>query len=153
MGQTNHDKNVNGGGIQLSDDHVTRVVQKSATDKGQFVKSQDSTVRPKMPPFDTFLVEGPPRVCMASSEKMYSYLEKVSESSDKGCHRRRAKKKLKLITPSEPDFVEGTSYAFEHVKVAADQVFYIILLFFFSFSFFSLYIRTFLFFFFDVTYS
>ena len=68
---------------------------------------------------------------MASSEKMDSYLEKVSESSDKECHRRRAKKKLKLIAPSEPDFVEGTSYAFEHVEVAADQVFYIILLFFF----------------------
>ena len=70
-------------------------------------------------------------MCMASSEKMDLYLEKVSESSDKECHRRRAKKKLKLITPSEPNFIEGTSYASEHVEVAADQVFYIILLFFF----------------------
>ena len=56
MGQTNHDKNVNGRGIQLSDDHVTRVVQKSMIDKAQFVEPQDATVRPKMPPFNAFLV-------------------------------------------------------------------------------------------------
>ncbi|KAK7836712.1 hypothetical protein CFP56_022202 [Quercus suber] len=120
-GQINHDKNDNGGGIPLSDDRVTRVIQKSVTDKAQFVKPQDVTVRPKMPPFKAFLVEGPPGVCMASNEKMDPYLEKVSESSDKECHWRRAKKKLKLITPSELDFIEGTSYAFEHVEVAADQ--------------------------------
>nr|POE89554.1 hypothetical protein CFP56_02275 [Quercus suber] len=120
-GQINHDKNDNGGGIPLSDDRVTRVVQKSVTDKAQFVKPQDVIVRPKMPPFKAFLVDGPPGVCMASNEKMDPYLEKVSESSDKECHWRRAKKKLKLLTPSELDFIEGTSYAFEHVEVAADQ--------------------------------
>ena len=117
------------------------------TDKAQFVKPQDATVRLKMPPFNAFLVEGPPGVCMASSEKMDSYLEKVSESSDKECHWTRAKKKLKLITPNEPDFVEGASYAFEHVEVVADQVFYIILLYFFFLVF--IYVH----FFFYVTYS
>ena len=85
---------------------------------------------------------------MASNEKMDSYLKKVSKSSDKECHWRRAKKKLKLMTPSELDFVEGTSYAFEHIEVAVDQVFYFILfylLFFFFLVF--IYIQ-----FFDVTY-
>lgn len=74
---------------------------------------------------------------MASNEKMDSYLKKVSESSDKECHWRRAKKKLKLITPSEPNFVEGTSYAFEHVEVASDQVFYFILFYYLSFFFYT----------------
>lgn len=146
-GQINHDKNDNGGGVQLSDDHVTRVVQKSMIDKAQFVEPQDVTVRPKMPPFKAFLVEVPPGVCMASNEKMDSYLEKVSESNDKECHWRRAKKKLKLITPRELNFVEGTSYSFDHVEVAEDQVFYFIL---FYYLFFYIYIRTF---FFYVTYS
>nr|POE55179.1 hypothetical protein CFP56_02181 [Quercus suber] len=121
-GQINCDKNDNEGGIQLSDDHITRVVQKSVIDKAQFVKPQDVIVKPKISPFKAFLVEGPPGVCMASNEKMDSYLVKVSESSDGECHWRRAKKKLKLIAPSEPDFIEGTSYAFEHVEVAADQM-------------------------------
>ena len=117
------------------------------TDKAQFVNPQDVIVRPKRPPFKAFTVEGPPGVCMASNEKVDSYLEKVSDSSDKECHRRWAKKKPKLITPSEPNFVEGTSYAFEQVEVAANQVLYsLLLLLFFS----SLYIRTF---FFYVTYS
>lgn len=40
----------------MSDDHVTRVVQKSVTDKAQFVEPQDVTVRPQMPPFKAFLV-------------------------------------------------------------------------------------------------
>lgn len=80
---------------------------------------------------------------MASNEKMDSYLEKVSESSDKECHWRRAKKKLKLITPSEPNFVEGTSYAFEHVEVAADHVFYFILFYYLFFLIFFLYIHFF----------
>nr|POF21226.1 hypothetical protein CFP56_27005 [Quercus suber] len=120
-GQINREKNDNGGGIQLSDDHITRVVPESMTDKAQFVKPQDVIVKPKMSPFKAFLVEGPPRVCMASNEKMDSYLEKVSESSDKECHWRRAKKKLKLIAPSKLDLVEETSYAFEHIEVAADQ--------------------------------
>ena len=84
---------------------------------------------------------------MASNEKMYSYLEKVNKSSDKGCHWRQAKKKLKLMTPSEHDFVEGTSYASEHIEVAANQVFYFILFYFFFF--WLVFIRTF----FDVTYS
>nr|POE44581.1 hypothetical protein CFP56_77948 [Quercus suber] len=121
-GQINREMNDNGGGIQLSDDHITRVVPESVTDKAQFVKPQDVMVKPKMSPFKAFLVEGPSGVCMASNEKMDSYLEKVSESSDKECHWRRAKKKLKLIAPSEPDLVEGTSYAFEHIEVATDQL-------------------------------
>ena len=70
---------------------------------------------------------------MESNENMDSYLEKVSKSSDKECHWRRAKKKLKLMTPSELDFIEGTSYASEHIEVAADQVFYFILFYFFFF--------------------
>ena len=149
MGQVNYNKKDNERGIQLSDDHVTRVVQKSLIDKAQFVKPQDSTVRPKTPPLNAFLTEGPPRVCMASNEKMDSYLEKVSKSSDKECHWRQAKKKLKLLTPSELDFVEGTSYAFEHIEVAVDQVFYFIL-FYLLFFFFLVFIYIH---FFDVTYS
>ncbi|KAK7850862.1 hypothetical protein CFP56_043535 [Quercus suber] len=120
-GQINHEKNDNGRGIQLSNDHITRVVPESVTDKAQFVKPQDVIVKLKMSPFKAFLVEGPLGVCMASNEKMDSYLKKGSESSDKECYWRRAKKKLKLIAPSEPDLVEGTSYAFEHIEVAADQ--------------------------------
>ena len=115
----------------MSDDHVTHIVQKSLTDKAQFVTPQDSAVRLKTPPLDVFLTEGPPGVCMASNED--SYLEKVSKSSDKECHWRRAKKKLKLMTPSELDFVEETSYAFEHIEVAADRVFYFILFYPFFF--------------------
>ena len=87
-----------------------------------------------MPPFNAFLTEGPPGVCMASNEKMDSYLEKVSKSSDKECHWRQAKKKFKLMTPSKLDFVEGTSYASEHIEVATDQVFYFILFYFFFFG-------------------
>nr|POF09193.1 hypothetical protein CFP56_41189 [Quercus suber] len=120
-GQINREKNDNGGGIQMSDDHITRVVPKPVTDKAQFVKPQDVMVKPKMSPLKAFLVEGPSRVCTASNEKMDSYLEKVSESSDKECHWRRAKKKLKLIAPSEPALAEGTSYAFEHIEIATDQ--------------------------------
>ena len=143
MGQVNHNKKDNERGIQLSDDHVTRVVQKSLTDKAQFVKPQDSTVRLKTPPLNAFLTEGPPRVCMASNEKMDSYLEKVSKCSDKECHWRQAKKKLKLMTPSELDFVEGTSYALSTLKLL--QIKYFILYystFLFYFFFVSLYVCT-----------
>nr|POF04939.1 hypothetical protein CFP56_45079 [Quercus suber] len=120
-GQINREKNDNGGGIQLSEDHITRVVPETVTVKAQFVKPQDIIVEPKMSPFKDFLVEGPQRVCKASNEKKDSYLEKVGESNDKECHWRRAKKKLKLIAPREPDLVEGTSYAFEHIEIATDQ--------------------------------
>ncbi|KAK7852187.1 hypothetical protein CFP56_039838 [Quercus suber] len=116
-GQINREKNDNGGGIQLSDDHITRVVPESVTDKAQFVKPQDVMVKPKMSPFKAFLVEGPSRVCMASNEKMDSYLEKVSESSDKECHWRRAKKKLKLIALANPISLKGPPMPLNTLKL------------------------------------
>lgn len=47
MGQINHDKNDDREGVQLSDNHITHVVQKFVTDKAQFVKPQDVTVKPQ----------------------------------------------------------------------------------------------------------
>nr|POE66541.1 hypothetical protein CFP56_18798 [Quercus suber] len=80
-GQINCEKNDNGRGIQLFDDHITRVIPESVTDKAQFVKPQDVIVKPKMSPFKAFLVEGPLGVCMASNEKMDSYLEKPGQQA------------------------------------------------------------------------